>query len=292
MNVRRLVPGLLVVAAVVACKDPLPPSTDGGAGTASGTSGSSGASSSGASGSSGAPLPDGAAPDGGRDATADSSVVPGVPALGAHALAFQRYHSAGGVAVLSTPAVVTSTGGHSTMVVSVGRGAITAFAQPTDNKNAGPYPQLGATHAYTQYATSGTALYALTGAKGGSGHIFSASTPTDDELTLGAVEIVNGTAVHDFKWNEVAGGNPVTSLSVTTTGPAVLVAYWWGDAGVAGEKTALPNNGFTVIDSILQSGALVQCAVATKTVSAAGTYDVTWTATPTQGAQLWLAAVQ
>jgi hypothetical protein len=27
-------------------------------------------------------------------------------------------------------------------------------------------------------------------------------------------------------------------------------------------------------------------------VAAAGTYDVTWTSTPPQGAQLWLAAVQ
>jgi hypothetical protein len=71
-----------------------------------------------------------------------------------------------------------------------------------------------------------------------------------------------------------------------------LVAFWWGDAGVQQDKTALPNNGFTVVDSILLSGELVQCAVATKDVAAAGRYDVTWTATPSQGAQLWLVAVQ
>jgi len=41
-----------------------------------------------------------------------------------------------------------------------------------------------------------------------------------------------------------------------------------------------------------RAGALVQCAVAKKTVSAAGTYNVTWTSTLIQGAQLWLAAVQ
>ena len=75
-------------------------------------------------------------------------------------------------------------------------------------------------------------------------------------------------------------------------GPATLVAYWWGDAGVDDDKTAVPDNGFTVVDSILLAGALVQCAVATKEVAEAGTYDVTWTATPTQGAQLWLVAVQ
>jgi hypothetical protein len=32
--------------------------------------------------------------------------------------------------------------------------------------------------------------------------------------------------------------------------------------------------------------------VAAKNVSAAGTYDVTWTSDPEQGAQLWLIAVQ
>jgi hypothetical protein len=32
--------------------------------------------------------------------------------------------------------------------------------------------------------------------------------------------------------------------------------------------------------------------VAVRQVSAAGTYNVTWTSTPIQGAQLWLAAVQ
>jgi len=79
---------------------------------------------------------------------------------------------------------------------------------------------------------------------------------------------------------------------VTTTGPATLVAFWWGDAPPPMVKTAVPNNGFTVIDSFLDEGELVQCAVAVKNVAAAGTYDVTWVATPAQGAQLWLIAIQ
>ena len=54
----------------------------------------------------------------------------------------------------------------------------------------------------------------------------------------------------------------------------------------------MPNNDFVVIDSILDPLMVVQCAVATKDVSAAGTYDVTWAATPAQGAQMWLVAVQ
>ena len=87
-------------------------------------------------------------------------------------------------------------------------------------------------------------------------------------------------------------GLPLTSQSVVTTGPALLVAWWWGDADLNNHKTAVPDNGFAVIDSVLASGELVQCAVATRRVSAVGTYNVTWTATPRQGAQLWIAAVQ
>jgi hypothetical protein len=104
--------------------------------------------------------------------------------------------------------------------------------------------------------------------------------------------VLDGSYVHAFEWNEVLAGSPLTSKRVTTTGPATLIAFWWGDADVSQDKTAVPNNGFVVIESVLTSGALVQGAIAVKNVAAAGTYDVAWTATPRQGAQLWLVAVQ
>jgi len=47
-----------------------------------------------------------------------------------------------------------------------------------------------------------------------------------------------------------------------------------------------------VIDKLLDQGSLVQCAMAVKTVAAAGSYNLTWTATPIQGAQLWLIAIE
>jgi uncharacterized protein YjdB len=56
--------------------------------------------------------------------------------------------------------------------------------------------------------------------------------------------------------------------------------------------TAVPNNGFTVIDAQLLASNDVEAAVATKDVAVAGTYDVTWTATPQQIAYIWLIAVQ
>jgi hypothetical protein len=212
------------------------------------------------------------------------------PSVGAHALVFQRQSSPQGQATISTPALSTAATG-STILVSEGRGIFSAFALPTDNQGNAPYLQLGQAHTYNRYPDSGTALYAFANAKGGDGHVVSASTPASDEITLSVVE-VKGTKVQDFQWAEVLMGNPLTSPKVTTTGPATLVAWWWGDAGVASDKTAVANNGFQVIDSVLVAGALVQSAVAVKDVTEAGSYDVTWTSTPLQGAQLWIVAVQ
>lgn len=220
----------------------------------------------------------------------DGGSEPIPPSVGAHALVFQRQSAPDGKAVISTPGLSTQSG--STILVSVGRGVFSSFALPTDNKGNAPYRQLGEAHTYTLYPSSGTALYAFEGAAGGSNHVISATTPSSDEITLSAVE-VRGTRVVDHQWREVLrGGPPITSGTVTTSGPATLVAFWWGDHDVREDKTARPDGGFQVIDSVLASGALVQSAVAVKHVDVAGSYSVTWTATPPQGAQLWLVAVE
>ncbi|VTU20703.1 hypothetical protein H4CHR_00638 [Variovorax sp. PBS-H4] len=214
--------------------------------------------------------------------------APAAPALGAHDLAFNL----DGVSSpsLSISAIDTQASG-STLLVCVGRGLLAA-SLPTDNAGNSFVP-LGMPHTYTLWPSSGTALYGCVQAHGRAGHVLTAEKPkVTDETTLSVVEIINGGAVRDVQWREVLSGQSLTSASVTTTGPALLVAWWWGDAGVDLDKTAVPGDGFTVIDSVLASGALVQCAVASRQVDAAGTYNVTWTSTPPQGAQLWLAAVQ
>jgi hypothetical protein len=210
------------------------------------------------------------------------------PSLGAHTLAFYRYHANDKTSITTSP-LAASAG--STLIVGVGRGDISAFALPTNNKVSTPFTQLGTTHSYTKWMSSGTASYALGPAAFGPGLTVTSSTAAQDEITLAAVEVRDSTKIQQFVWSEVLSA-PLKSKSVTTTGPATLIAFWWGDAFVDYAQTAVPNNGFTVIDSLLEAGSLVQCAVAAKTVSAAGTYDVTWTATPDQGAQLWLIAVQ
>ena len=215
--------------------------------------------------------------------------TPGSPGLGAHALSFHRLNASSATAIDTAPMATTRSG--STILVSVGRGQRGAFAPPTDNKG-NSYAQLDETHAYTRWPDSGVAVYAAAGMTGGDGLVVSTATPPSDEITLAAVEVVEGARVQAFAWREVLDGAPLTSPSVTTTGPATLVAFWWGDAFADIRQTAVPDHGFVVVDSILDPGSLVQAAVAVKNVDAAGTYDVTWTATPRQGAQLWLIAVQ
>lgn len=221
--------------------------------------------------------------------------TPGSPGLGAHAMSF--FHlDASTASSISTPAMATQASG-STIVVGVGRGYKPLFAAPTDSKGNAPYQPLEAPHAYTKWPDSGTGVYAFAAARGGSDFRVTTTTGQDasgkyDEITLAAVEVIEGSRIADQQWIEVLDP-PLTSRAVTTTGPATLIAFWWGDGFPGTPQSATPDSGFSLIDSNAQErDSFVQCAVAVKNVAAAGTYSVTWTATPTQGAQLWLIAVQ
>jgi hypothetical protein len=213
------------------------------------------------------------------------------PTLGAHTMVFVPFDSPPGA--LSTNPITTQASG-STVLAWLGRGRISTFTSatvPTDNRG-NTSIQLGSTHDYAPvWPSSGMAVYSFPSFAGGSGDVFTAPMPLLDEVTLMVVEIKNGGLIQDSQWNKVVNA-PQTSLSVTTTGPATLVSFWTGDGEAPFMMTAVPNNGFTVIHSQLLGTNAVQGAVATKDVSAAGTYDVTWTATPPQIAYIWLIAVQ
>ncbi|MBL9027798.1 MAG: hypothetical protein JNL21_36745 [Myxococcales bacterium] len=221
--------------------------------------------------------------------TGASTGIGAGPHVAAHGLSFYRYGETGAASIDSPPLDTRAAG--STLVVSTGRGDLSTVALPTDsfgNSSA----LLGSPHAYTLWPTSGTAVHAFEDVLGGPGHVVSSPTASHDEITLAVVEVAGATRVADVQWVERLAGSPLTSAPVTTTRPSTLVAFWWGDAGVDGEKIATPNNGFVVLDSIGEPGSLVQCFVAAKDVAEPGTHDVTWEATPAQGAQLWLVAVE
>jgi hypothetical protein len=212
------------------------------------------------------------------------------PSLGAHGLAYHISRGSLG-ATLSTPAMNTQSG--STLLAFVGKGSVFNLAPPSDNLGNTPYVQLGSNHEYTRWPGEGTAAYAFPSIAGGPNHLVSVDdSNVFDEVSFSTVEVRNGGIIEDYKWNEVLNSAALTSLSVTTTGPATLVAVWYGDDASSTPSNPIPNNGFTVIESVGGAIETVQMFVATKDVSAAGTYSVTWNTTPLQGAQLYLIAVQ
>ena len=93
------------------------------------------------------------------------------------------------------------------------------------------------------------------------------------------------------KENYAPAGTSLSSGTVTTNGPAVLVAFWWGD-GLGLRHTAVPDSGFEVIESFtdLPPNSGVQCVVAVREVEKAGSYSLRWATLPAQGAPLWLLA--
>ena len=246
--------------------------------------------------------PVGGGGDGGLDAGTPDSCTPdpgqtaGTPGLGAHTLAFYGVGDDTGLAPLLSPAMTTQPSG-STIVVGIGRGNKALFATaPVDNKNNIAYPRCGAAQQYPLSTDSATAVYALPAAKGGAGFQVKALNGMNtggntDEITMFTVEIVAGARVADVEWlATTSAGQPATTRSVTITGPATLISFWWGDSTAV--SSVATDNGFTVIDQQLLAQKDVQGAVAVRSVATAGTYDVTWTVDPAQPAQLWLVAVQ
>ena len=147
---------------------------------------------------------------------------------------------------------------------------------------------------YVPYGTGfQSRAYGCLNGIGGAGHTvsFTKNSIAAGEVSLALVEAINTDTIADSAVIYVGAGNPLVSGSVTVDRPAILIAAWFGDGG-GQEHTAVPNNGFTVVESLLSlhPNLAVQCAFAVKAVDA-GTYNVEWTETPDQGAALYLYAL-
>jgi len=233
---------------------------------------------------------------------------PRVSSLGSHTLLVEPDGQGSNPAVAG-PVRTQNMG--SSLLLLVGGYASNA-SLPSDNYG-NTWVRQGASMTYRGYhGRFNTAAYIALSAKGGEDHRVSLAkhgAPTG-EITAPFIEIrhagilqavasnyavpgildrLGGKLMHGWRGSQV----DLTSDSVTTTGPATLLAVWWGDAFVY-RMTAVPDNGFKVIERFLDlppsSG--VQCAVAVRQVDRAGTYRVTWSGTPAQGAILWLFAFQ
>lgn len=164
----------------------------------------------------------------------------------------------------------------------------------TDNRS-NTYAQIGATQVFTDWAGYGWTAKWKAGAVGGAGTILSQVVTLFDEISMIALELIGATVLEDTAWTQQAnsGAGP-TQLSgdIDTAGPAIVVALWGGAGPVGnGFHRATPNNGFRTIHAfgVDDPNGYVQFYVAYKIV-AAGTHNVTWTHSPTQGAILGLLA--
>lgn len=213
-------------------------------------------------------------------------------ALGAHTLLSQS--EGFGTSIAVTDPVTTQSRGSSLIVFN--GGYMGNAGHPVDSYS-NKWKQLGSAVPYGNgYGDRfDVKAYIVLSAAGGPRHTISivkGENPTG-EISLPFIEVTQAGVLQDVARNSPSASLVVTSGSVTTTGPATLIAVWWGDGGVT-RMTVVPNNGFAVIDRFLMlpDNSGVQCAVAFKQVSAAGTYNVSWTGIPVQGALLWLLAFQ
>jgi len=194
----------------------------------------------------------------------------------------------------------------SIVLACVAKGISAGVVAPTDNAG-NSYTQRGSKN-YAVWSSSGTILYAATGVTGGSSVVLRESMAADnnDEATMSVIEVRGGSTLTVATPTEVADNSPgatspVSSPSLTTSGPAVLVSWWFGNGGGA-QQTLSAGNGFTKVHDVdfndvsaagTTSSSRIQVGCATRIVTGAGTYSCSWTAsTPDQGAILYLAAIE
>lgn len=211
--------------------------------------------------------------------------------LGSHTLA--AHENGSGPDAITTDPIDTAQHGSSLVIFSAG---YASNGQPPTDSKSNAWVQLGDPVFYRGWENQfDVKAFLVDSAKGGAGH--TASIEKDGmpsgEITVPFVEIRNTAGLQSVARNYPPAGDTVSSGSVTTTGPATLVAFWWGDAGGL-HHSATPDNGFTIIESFVElpPNSAVQCVVAYKQVAAAGSYQVTWSHAPLQGAPLWLFAFQ
>ena len=208
--------------------------------------------------------------------------------LGAHALVGQEDRVA--EAVAHTPALATEDG--STLLAFVGS-FTSNDAVPSDNLG-NRWRPLQAPELYRGYdGRFSLGAWLARDIKGGHAQVISVEKPgvPAGELTLVALELRNAGRLVDSSRTYPDAGLQLRSGTVTTDGPALLVAAWWGD-GMGLRHFAEPGDGFDVVERFtrLPPNSAVQAVVATRQVDKAGTYSVDWYNAPSQGAILWLLA--
>ncbi|MBB3228587.1 hypothetical protein FHW69_003229 [Luteibacter sp. Sphag1AF] len=213
------------------------------------------------------------------------------PALGAHTLLGVGEGS--GVSPAVTAPLTTQTTGSSFLVLD--GGYISNNGTPADSYG-NRWKRVAQVPYGNEYGDRfDVKAYVADNAHGGPDHTVRINKPGEPagEISVPFIEIRGANTLHAMTSTYAPPALVVTSGAVQTTGPATLIAVWWGDGGVK-KMTAEAGDGFTVIDRFtdLPDESGVQVAVATRQVAGPGVWQVTWTAAPVQGALLFLFAFQ
>ncbi|MDF3983212.1 hypothetical protein P3W23_14535 [Luteibacter sp. PPL554] len=212
------------------------------------------------------------------------------PALGAHVFVAQAEGL--GVSPAVTPALETRPRGSVFLAFTAGYASNDAV--PTDNyRNA--WTPLEHAVTYEGYPAFDVKAYVVVNARGGPDYRVSVVKPgrPAGELSLPFVEVTHATQAPRVVQTYAAVSATMRSGDITVDGPATLLAFWWGDGGVK-RMSVTPDDGFRTIDAFtrLPDESGVQGVVAWRHVEAAGTYHVSWSVSPAQGASLWIVAVR
>lgn len=189
-------------------------------------------------------------------------------------------------------AEVGTTQAGSTLVAATLNHVYDADLPPTDNN--GSTFELVERLNYTLWPNSGLAIWKATNIAGREGHevyVQTDTTPTD-EITVFVAEIRNPGELHG-DIIEVLAPNDLVSAPVTTSAPALMLAFWGGDYADTGTLfDANPRDGFVVLGEQMGPGSVIQGAMAYKIEPSPGTYSVGWDESPEQGALLGLIAIE
>lgn len=209
--------------------------------------------------------------------------------LGVHVLVGQEEERA--AAIARTPPLATEAEG-STLLAFVA-GHVGNHLGPVDNLGNRWLP-FGEPVVYNGYGGRfDVRAYMVADARGGPEHRIWVEKPGNPagELTLPVVEVRHADRLVDAAQRYAPRGSLLESAEVHTDGPALLVAFWWGD-GTGLRHRAVPDGGFEIIEQFtaLPPNSAVQCVVAVRAVDRAGSWRVRWETAPEQGAPLWLFA--
>lgn len=204
--------------------------------------------------------------------------------IGAHGKVVQLYGAG------SNPASVTlTTTNGSTFLIFIGGKSSDIDTGPTDNKG-NTYSRIDVVREYPDYAGYGQAAWICRNGVGGSSHTFSTFVTAFDECTMFVVEIKGAPFVASkaFSVQANSGAGATQNVGpVVATADCVLLSTWAGAGPVGTNHTASANQGLAELEfyGTDHPNGYVQMEL-DGAVKTSGSYTVTWSHTPNQGAIL------